>query len=95
MVLAICTRAGLTVFKITVCATLAVTAMFMTSTVGKKSVTARLNAEDIILVKLRWNLRSSNLGLSPPVDGDGGTDGKVGDNHDTGVEEDEGLGCNL
>ena len=30
-----------------------------------------------------------------PVDGDGGTDGKVGDNHDTGVEEDEGLGCNL
>ena len=35
------------------------------------------------------------LGRGKPVDGDGGTDGKVGDNHDTGVEEDEGLGCNL
>ena len=67
MVLAICTRAGLTVFKITVCATLAVTAMFMTTTVGKKSVTTRLNAEDILLVNLRWNLRSGNLGLSPPA----------------------------
>ena len=68
MVLAICTRAGHAVFKITVCATLAVTAMFMTSTVGKKSVTATLKAEDILLVvKLRWNLRSGNLGLSPPA----------------------------
>ena len=44
-----------------------VTAMFMTSTVGKKSVTNRLKAEDILLVKLRWNLRSGNLGLSPPA----------------------------
>ena len=45
-----------------------VTAMFMTSTVGKKSVTATLKAEDILLVvKLRWNLRSGNLGLSTPV----------------------------
>ena len=109
MVLAICTRARLAVFKITVCGTLTVTAMFMTSTVGKKSVAATLKALDIFLVKLRWNLRSGNLGLSTPVvpgwswwnaggvpvDGDGGTDGKVGDNHDTGVEEDEGLGCNL
>lgn len=94
MVLAICTRAGHAVFEITFCTTLTVTAMFMTSTVGKKSVTATLKALDILLVKLRWNLRSGNLGLSPPVDGDGGTDGKVGDNHDTGVEEDEGLGCN-
>merc|ERR1712037_575048 len=95
MVLAICTRAGHAVFKITVCTTLTVTAMFMTITVGKKSVATTLKAEDIFLVKLRWNLRSGNLGLSTPVDGDGGTDGKVGDNHDTGVEEDEGLGCNL
>ena len=84
-------------------------AMFMTSTVGK-SATTTLKVEDIFLVKLRRNLRSGNLGLSTPVhmwfqdkkglggepvDGDGGTDGKVGNNHHTGVEEDEGLRCNL
>jgi len=43
----------------------------------------------------RWNLRSCNFGLSSPVDGDGGADSKVGNNHHTGVEEDKGLRCNL
>merc|ERR1740123_2791853 len=99
MVLAIWTRAGLTVFKITVC----VYAMFMTSTVGKSValnsdediLLVKLNSEDDLLVKLRWNLRSGDLGLSPPVDGDSGADGEIGNDHDTGVEEDEGLRCNL
>ena len=67
MVLAICTRAGHAVFESTVCTRLTVTAMFMTITVGKKSVATTLKAEDIFLVKLRWNLRSGNLGLSPPA----------------------------
>merc|ERR1719234_2840806 len=41
------------------------------------------------------NLRSGNLGLYPPVDGDGGADGKVGNNHYTRVEEDKRLRCYL
>merc|ERR1719234_1600135 len=43
----------------------------------------------------RWNCRSGNLGFSPPVDGDGGADGKIGNNHYARVEEDKGLRCDL
>ena len=33
--------------------------------------------------------------FAEPVDGDGGADSKIGNNHYTGVEEDKGLRCNL
>ena len=69
VVLAICTRTALTVFKITVCvivtlATVMETAIFMTI------MASMLIAKDIPLVNRRgapgWNLRSGNLGLYPP-----------------------------
>ena len=73
--LAICTRTGLTVFKITVCVkvnlvSVMVTAMFMITIMGKH-MASMLIAEEIPLIKMRrapgWNLRSGNLGLYPPV----------------------------
>jgi len=117
-VLAIFVRAGITVFKITICVmvmhvTVMVAAMFFMiiaqTIILLKCMVSMMMAKDILMITVlvimrraskgflfpRWNCRSGNLGFSPPVDGDGDADSKIGNNHYTRVEEDKGLRCNL